>query len=248
MAERHAPATGGARVLEREPRDAPRAGHRDGLECHAGVLAERHAAQTRDLLAERGCLVGSRLELDPRVEILGVLAHDHEVHVGVRGLDAGRGARGSHGGEEVEALPERDVGASEPGSDRRRDGALERDAGAPDGVEDAVGEDAPLGVEDAGAGGLLVPVEGDAGRLEDLARGRGDLGADAIPGDEGDGVAHPGQKRSKRIERFTSWIASVMWMPRGHASVQLNTVRQRNTPVFFERIFRRSFAPRSRES
>ena len=57
-----------------------------------------------------------------------------------------------------------------------------------------------------------------------------------------------GQKRSKRIERLTSWIAFVTWMPRGQASVQLKVVRHRNTPVFSDRIFRRSRSPRSRES
>ena len=36
------------------------------------------------------------------------------------------------------------------------------------------------------------------------------------------------------MERLTSWIAFVTWMPRGQASVQLNVVRQRNTPVFSE--------------
>ena len=56
------------------------------------------------------------------------------------------------------------------------------------------------------------------------------------------------QKRSNRIERFTSWIAFVTWMPRGQASVQLKVVRQRKTPVFSDRIFSRSREPWSRES
>ena len=56
------------------------------------------------------------------------------------------------------------------------------------------------------------------------------------------------QKRSNRIARFTSWIAFVTSMPRGHASVQLKVVRHRKTPVFSERILIRSWPPSSRES
>jgi plastocyanin len=57
-----------------------------------------------------------------------------------------------------------------------------------------------------------------------------------------------GENLSNRIARFTSWIAFVTSMPRGHASVQLKVVRHRNTPVFSERIFRRSRPASSRVS
>ena len=45
--------------------------------------------------------------------------------------------------------------------------------------------------------------------------------------------------RSNRMARLTSSIASVTFMSRGHASVQLNAVRQRNTPDFSFRMSRR---------
>jgi hypothetical protein len=50
------------------------------------------------------------------------------------------------------------------------------------------------------------------------------------------------------ITRFTSWIALVTSIPRGQASVQLNVVRHRKTPVFSDRILRRSRPASSRES
>ena len=50
------------------------------------------------------------------------------------------------------------------------------------------------------------------------------------------------------MARFTSAIALVTWMPRGHASVQLKVVRQRHTPSLSFRISRRMSPASSRES
>jgi hypothetical protein len=50
------------------------------------------------------------------------------------------------------------------------------------------------------------------------------------------------------MARLTSWIALVTLIPRGQASVQLNVVRQRNTPDFSPRISSRFRPPRSRLS
>ena len=45
-------------------------------------------------------------------------------------------------------------------------------------------------VHDVGAGLPNVPLELDAGRLEDAARRLGELGAGSVPGDERDPVCH----------------------------------------------------------
>ena len=50
------------------------------------------------------------------------------------------------------------------------------------------------------------------------------------------------------MARLTSWMALVTWIPRGQASVQLNVVLHRNTPLRSARVSRRSRAPWSRES
>src|SRR5690606_17780060 len=52
----------------------------------------------------------------------------------------------------------------------------------------------------------------------------------------------------RMIACFTSAIAWVIWMPRGHASVQLKVGRQRHTPSLSLRMSRRVSAPSSRES
>ena len=48
---------------------------------------------------------------------------------------------------------------------------------------------------DVDAGLLDVPVDLDAGRLEHAARGFGQLGADAVAGDQCDAMRHAGQAR-----------------------------------------------------
>ncbi len=50
------------------------------------------------------------------------------------------------------------------------------------------------------------------------------------------------------MARETSRIARVMLIPRGHASTQLNVVRQRHTPSLSARISSRSAAASSRLS
>src|SRR3954470_20289511 len=65
------------------------------------------------------------------------------------------------------------------------------------------------------------------------------------------GVLAGGSRRQVRRNssaRLTSWIAFVTSIPRGQASVQLNVVRQRQTPSRSLRISSRSSAPSSRLS
>ena len=106
-------------------------------------------------------------------------------------------------------------------------------------------------------GGEWKTVRHGTGESRDLSSAcRGGVGDFRVPevhtevvphAAEGDGSSRA-QKRSNRIGRFTSWIAFVTSIPRGHASVQLKVVRQRKTPVFSERIFRRSRPASSRLS
>ena len=246
----------GAHELEAEPHDAPGAGHRDRLDREPRVLTQLPPREPEELGAQLERLRRSLPELDALVQVLGVLADHDQVDVGVaRGQPGERSGR-SDRGEEVERLTELDVHAPEPRADRRGDRTLDRDARASDLLEDAFGEGGSLTLQDLGAGVLDDPLDLDTGRVEHATGRVRDLGPDAVAGDERHEVRHArtlsgvgrSQNRSNRIERFTSWIALVTSMPRGQASVQLNVVRQRNTPVFSERIFRRSFPPSSRES
>ena len=131
------------------------------------------------------------LELDPDVEILGVLAHDDEVDVLVARAHARVRLARPHLRVEVEPVAQRDVDGAEALADRRRDRALQRDAVAADRLERRLGQRvAAVLVHHVRAGGLDVPLEVDAGRLEHAARRLGELRAGAVSGDECHDVRH----------------------------------------------------------
>ena len=71
----------GARVVEGELDDPARAGDRDRLDRDAGVAMAERAALRLDPGDQLLGLGGALLVLDPRVEVLGVLAHDDEIDV-----------------------------------------------------------------------------------------------------------------------------------------------------------------------
>ncbi len=98
-----------ARVLEREPRDPLRAVARDD----------------RDRLGRRA--PGIDIVLDPCVQILGVLAHNHQIDVVEAGRHTGQGLGRAQIGEQVKVLPEGDVDRAKSAADRCRQRALERE-------------------------------------------------------------------------------------------------------------------------
>src|SRR5205823_1693933 len=104
------PSSLGTRVLEGEPRD---------------LLAALVADQLQRLRDAGGLHV-----LDSRVEILDVLANDHEVDAaaGVRGDDARHFPDGADVRVRLEELAQRDVGALLTEPDRGLERALQRDA------------------------------------------------------------------------------------------------------------------------
>jgi hypothetical protein len=97
-----------------------------------GVVSELGAGEPVELGSEGGRLGRSSFELDPLVEVLGVLADHDEVDAGVTGRDTGKGPRGPDRSEQVELVPQLHVHAAEAAADRCRDGALQRHPGAPD--------------------------------------------------------------------------------------------------------------------
>jgi hypothetical protein len=186
-----------AREVEGELDDSARAGDRDRLDRDACVAVAQRPALRLDPLDQLARLVGALLELDARVQVLRVLADDHEVDLVEAGADALVGLARPDLPVQVEALAQADVDRAEALSDGRRDRALERDTGGADGVQRLVRERiaAVLGH------GLFarlahVPVELDARRLEHAAGRLGQLGAGSVTGDEHYFVRHgPGLYR-----------------------------------------------------
>ena len=133
------------------------------------------------------------LELDPGVEVLGVLADDDQVDVVEAGADALVRLARPHLRVHVELLAQADVDGAEAAADRRRDRPLQRGAVPADRVERLLGQRvAAVRLHHVGAGVLDVPVELDAGRLEDAAGRLGQLGPGAVAGDQGHAVRSHG--------------------------------------------------------
>ena len=158
------------RVLERVARDPLRRGARDDLDALRRVRPDP--------------------VLDPGVQVLGVLAHDDQVDVVVAGLDALHRPRRTDVGVQLERLAQPDVDGAEAGADRGRDRSLDGHAVASDRLDDPVRQRRPLAGDRRLAGLLDVPFEADAGRLEHVLGGLGQLRTDPVAGDQRDGVAH----------------------------------------------------------
>ena len=133
---------------------------------------------------------GAGLKLHAGVKLLGVLAHHHEVHVAVATAVPGHGEARPHAGVEVERAAQGHVDGAEPGAHRGGGGALDGDLRLGDGLEHRVGQRRAAPLVDLGPRALAPPSDVDAGGGDDLLHGRGNLGADAVPGDEGDVVGH----------------------------------------------------------
>ena len=122
--------------------------------------------------------------LEADVEALEVLAHQHEVDVVVASAGNER-ARRAHVGVELELLAQPHVDRPEAAADRRGERSLEREPRAPDAVEQRRRQRI--------AASLRSPPCRPAGcpsrtarpqRVEDLDDRGGDLGADAVAGNE----------------------------------------------------------------
>ena len=130
------------RVVEGEPRDPLRRGTGDDLDALGGVGADH--------------------VLDAGVEVLGVLADDHEVDVLVARVEPAHRARRTQVRVQPQLLAERDVGAPEPPADGRGDRALEGYLVALDRLEHVVRERRAVGGDRRLAGLDGLPFEPDA--------------------------------------------------------------------------------------
>ncbi len=128
--------------------------------------------------------------LDAGVEVLSVLADDDQVHGVISGLEARDGPDRAQVGVQAEGLAEGHVHRPEAFSDRRRDGALDRDLVAQNRVEDVLREGRPLLRHDRFAGFDDLPIELDTRGVEDSPGCLGQFGADAVSGNQGHCLSH----------------------------------------------------------
>src|SRR6266508_5185584 len=177
--------------LRRHLEDPPGAGDGDRLDRDAGVAPAQLAALRLDPLDQLLGVGRALLVLDPDVEVLGVLAHDHQVDVVEAGAHARVGLARAYLRVHVELLAQADVYGAEAAAHRRRDRPLQCGAVRPDRVEDVAGQRVTaVLLHHVGAGVLDVPVELDARRLEHASRRLGQLRTRAVAGNQGHAVRH----------------------------------------------------------
>ena len=180
-----------ARVIEGELDDATRSLDGDGLERDARVAVREPRAVALDPLDQLLGLRGALLVLDPRVEVLGVLAHDDEVDVLKARAHSGVGLARPHLPEQVERFAEAHVDRAEADPYRSRDRPLERDPVAPDRLERLLRQRvAAKTLHDRLAGALDIPVERDSGGLEHAARRLGQFRPGSVAWNESHAVGH----------------------------------------------------------
>src|SRR6202171_5192852 len=107
------------------------------------------------------------LELESRIDVLGVLSHDDEVEVVAQVARALVGLDRSDQGEEVDLLAERHVDASKPAADRRRYRTFESNLVLANRGEHMLGKRRSEFGDRCLAGLLDVPIELNTGGFED---------------------------------------------------------------------------------
>ena len=184
------------RVGERELRDAGGGFERDDLQA---LDDARH-----DLVLETG------------IEVLGVLAHDDEIDVLVARRHTRDVPDGTEIRKELERLAQADVHAGKPASNRRRQRPLERNLVARNRLEQCFRKRRAVLLDGGRAREVRFPFDIEAGGLDDLHDGVGDLRPDAVAGDQCDAMlghtsggrwqwagGRRGQVPDRRSVRFT---------------------------------------------
>src|SRR5438034_9637528 len=165
------------------------------------MLADLGFADPLDHRLDLALLGRIDVELDPRVQVLDVLADHDKVDVTAWRGDPGVGLRRPQVRVQVELLTERHIDRAKAGAELGRERTLERDAVAPHRLESlfwkrraALG---PRGHADI----VNVPLDLHAGGFDRTTCGLDDLRARPVTRDERDGVRQDRlPKTSARIE------------------------------------------------
>src|SRR3989442_1998658 len=135
---------------------------------------------------------GNDFMLEAGVEVLGVFAHDDDVHVLITRLHAGEVLHRAKIGKQIEGLAQADVDARWALGDGGGHGAFASDAVAANGFDrprfDALARFGRF----FGAPFDDLPVDGDAGGVQDALRCGSYFGAGALPGDQRGLLFHRG--------------------------------------------------------
>ena len=148
----------------------------------------------------RGCPRGDDLQafddarhdlvFDPGIQVFGVLAHDYEIDVFEPGGHARELPHWPEVGIKVQRLAQTDVHAREAFGDGRRGGSLQRDLVSANRLNEVRWQCLAHLFERRHARDVPFPFDCHSRRLENAENGFGDFRADAVAGDQSNGVGH----------------------------------------------------------
>ena len=180
------------RIVQGKPHNPLGATDGDGLDADTRVGADGATAQLADELDQPRGLVRAFLELDSRVQVLGVFADDDNVEVGEFRGRSGVGPAGTQAGVEIQLLAEGDVDAAKALADRRGQRTFDGDLVGTDRIEHVLRQHVPGALTDLGAGVLHVPIEGKPANvgsgIQHATGCLGNLRPGAITGNERHGM------------------------------------------------------------
>ena len=196
----HLMATVVDRPLEREAEHALGAEYGDGLDADTRVGANRPAPKPLDIGDQLERFRLSLRELDARVEILGVLAHDHEVDVLVPAAHPGIRLARAHQRIEVQLATQRNVDRADAFADRRGQRAFDRHLVAPYRLEHVRRQRVAVLLHDPETGVVHLPIDCNPGCIDDPARGIAHLRPHPITGDQRDRVSRHARALLKMLD------------------------------------------------
>ena len=162
-----------------------------GLSDSAASSAEGAAERSAHEVADLGQRRRAALELEPDVEVLGVLAHHHQVDARERARGSRQRARGRTLANKSSSIRSMTLTERKPSPIGVESGPLSPTRLARSESSTRGGSGVPSRARTAAPGVLLVPVERNTGGVDDAAGRAHQLGADPVAGDHRDAVALP---------------------------------------------------------
>jgi hypothetical protein len=121
---------------------------------------------------------------DSRIEVFRVLAHDDHVQIAEGRDQSGQVSDGPQIGVKVQRFAQPHVDAGEARADWGGQRAFQRDAVSLDRFENGFWQRVAVARKRLGPGDEAFPLDFDPRSLDDADDGAGDLGADAVAGNE----------------------------------------------------------------
>ena len=180
MDSRHLLATLSHRVVKRIAHDVLRRRNGNGFDGNARIGTNRPCATIGAELNELARSIAALLELNARIEVFGVFAHDHQVNILIAPACSWNGQNRTKACEQAQRLSQRNVHAAKARSDRRRDRAFDSNLISLDGFNGLIRQGGSALFHRAHAGFGDFPLDLRARRFQNALHGGRSLYADTI--------------------------------------------------------------------